>query len=83
MLKKFLGPIQNYEDVPFLGPKWPICHEQHLVQIIIITFIGLLGLVIVQNLKTFLQRNQSYEEAPFLGPKWFICPNENFFQKTC
>ena len=29
MLKKFLGPIQNYEDVPFVGPKWPICHEQH------------------------------------------------------
>ena len=21
--------IQSYEDVPFLGPKWPICHEQN------------------------------------------------------
>ena len=28
ILKKFLGLIQSYEDVPFLGPKWPICHEQ-------------------------------------------------------
>ena len=28
ILKKFLGPIQSYEDVPFSGPKWPICHEQ-------------------------------------------------------
>ena len=28
ILKKFLGPIQSYEDVPFLAPKWPICHEQ-------------------------------------------------------
>ena len=28
ILKKFLGPIQSYEDVPFSGPKWPICPEQ-------------------------------------------------------
>ena len=28
-LKKFLGRIQSYEDVPFLGPKWPICPEQN------------------------------------------------------
>ena len=30
ILKKFLGPIQSYEDVSFLGPKWPICHEQNI-----------------------------------------------------
>ena len=30
MLKKFLGPIQSYEDVSFSRPKWPICHEQNL-----------------------------------------------------
>ena len=29
ILKKFLGPIQSYEDVPFSGPKWPICYEQN------------------------------------------------------
>ena len=52
ILKKFLGLIQSYEDVPFSGPKWPICHEQFfLVQTIIITFIYLLALFIVQNLK--------------------------------
>ena len=28
ILKKFLEPIQSYEDVPFLGPKWSICPEQ-------------------------------------------------------
>ena len=27
ILKKFLRPIQSYEDVPFSGPKWTICHE--------------------------------------------------------
>ena len=50
-----------------------------LVQTIIITFIYLLALFIVQNLKKFLQQIQSYEDAPFLGPKWSICPN--FFCK--
>ena len=29
-LKKFLGPTQRYEDVPFSGPKWPISHEQNV-----------------------------------------------------
>ena len=28
IFKKFVGPIQSYEDVPFSGPKWPIFHEQ-------------------------------------------------------
>ena len=74
--KKFLGPIQSYEDVPIAGPKWPICLEQFFwVQTIIITFIYLLALFIVQHLKKFLCRIQSYEDAPFLGPKWCICPN--------
>ena len=27
-LKKSLGLIQSYEDVPLLGPKWPISHER-------------------------------------------------------
>ena len=82
ILKKFLGPIQSYEDVPFSGPKWSICSEQNfLVQTIIITFIYLLALFIVQNLKKFLQRIQSYEDVPFLGPKWSICPKQIFFWK--
>ena len=48
--KKFLGTIQSYEDMPFSGPKWPICHEQiFLVKTIINTFICLLALFIVQS----------------------------------
>ena len=50
-----------------------------LVQTVIITFIYLLALLIVQNLKTFLQRIQSYEDAPFMGPKWSICPKQKLF----
>ena len=52
-----------------------------LVQTIIITFIYLLALLIVHNLKTFLRRIQSYEDAQFLGPKWLISPNEIFFPR--
>ena len=68
--------------MPFSGPEWPICPEQiFLVQTIIITFIYLLALFIVQNLKKFFLWIQSYEDVQFLGPKWPISPNENFFRK--
>ena len=29
ILKKFLEPIQSYEDMPFWSPKWPTCLEQN------------------------------------------------------
>ena len=58
-----------------------VMNKIFLVQTIIITFIYLLALFIVQNLKKFLQRIQSYEDAQFLGPKWPISPNDNFFRK--
>ena len=67
--------------MPFSGPKWPICPEQFFGKTIIITFIYLLALFIVQNLKKFLQLIQSYEDVPFLGPKWFICPKQEIFGK--
>ena len=28
ILRKFSELIQSYDDVPFLGPEWPICPEQ-------------------------------------------------------
>ena len=81
-VKKFLESIQKYEDVPFSGPKRPICSEQNfLVQTIIITFIYLLAFFIVQNLKKILLRIQSYDDVPFLGSKWSICVKQNFFGK--
>ena len=58
-----------------------VLNKTFLVQTIIITFIYLLALFIVQNLKKFLQQIQSYEDAPFLGPKWSICPKQIFFWK--
>ena len=68
--------------MPFSGPKWPISPKQFfLVQAIIITFIYLLTLFTVQNLKKSLEQIQSYEDAPFFAPKWSICPKQFFFLK--
>ena len=58
-----------------------VLNKKFLVQTIIITFIYLLALFIVQNLKKFLQEIQSYEDLPFLGPKWSICPKQISFGK--
>ena len=46
--------IQSYEDVPFSGLKWPICHEKSFLVQTIITFINLWALFIVQDLKKIL-----------------------------
>ena len=55
ILKRFSELIQSYDDEPFLDPEWHIFPEQKifLVQTIAITFIYLLALFIVQNLKSF------------------------------
>ena len=59
-----------------------VLNKIFLVQTIIITFIYLLALFIVQNLKKFLLQIQSYEDAPFWGPKWSICSKQIFFFLT-
>ena len=58
-----------------------VLNKFFLVQTIIITFIYLLALFNVQNLKKFLQRIQSCEDAPFLVPKWSICHKQKFWGK--
>ena len=57
-----------------------VLNKIFLVQTIIITFIYLLALSTVQNLKKFLQQIQNYEDAQFLGLK-SISPNDKFFRK--
>ena len=47
--------------------------KNFLVQNIVITFIYLLALFIVRNLKKFLQ------DVSFLGQKWSICSKQIFF----
>ena len=58
-----------------------VLNKIFLVKTIIITFIYLLALFMVQDLKKFLLRILSYENAPFLDPKWSICP-QFFFGKS-
>ena len=63
----------------FSSLKWPICSEQIFLEVqTIITFIYLLALFIVQNLKKIIQPIQSYDDALFLGQKWSICPKQIF-----
>ena len=59
-----------------------VMNKIFLVQTIINTFIYLLSLFIVQNLKKFLQRTQSYGDAPFLGTKLMTWFSEKV-QKPC
>ena len=69
-----LAPFIRQSFGPFALDKF------FLVQTIIITFIHLLGLFTVQNLKKFFQWIQSYEDVLFLGPKWSICPKQFFLK---
>ena len=82
MLKKFLGSIQSYEDVPFLGPKCSICPTQNFFGKLLISLSPTYQpLSLCKILKKFLEPTQSQEDVQFLGPKWPISPNENFFRK--
>ena len=67
--KKLLELIQSY-----LYKMYLYLNKNFLVQTIIMTFMYLLALFIVQNLKKFLQQIQSNEDVLFLGPKWSTCP---------
>ena len=57
-----------------------VLNKDFLVQTIVITFIYLLVLFIVQNIKKPLQRIQNYDDAQFLGPKWSIYPKQVFLE---
>ena len=82
-LKKFLELIPRVMRMcHFRAQNGPfVMNKFFLVQTIIITFIYLLALFTVQNLKKFLQQIQSYEDAPFLDPKWSIYSKQTFFWK--
>ena len=58
-----------------------VLNKIFLVQTIIITYIYLLAIFTVQNLKKNLQQIQSCEAVSFLGPTWSICPKQFFFGK--
>ena len=73
-LKKLLAPIQSFEDVPFLGPKCPICpNKKSLVKTINITLIYLLASFSVQNFKKISVDPELWGSA-ILGSKMVHLP---------
>ena len=83
ILKKFLGLLQSYEDVPFSGPKWLFvkskifwCKQLLLLSSTYWPF------SLCKILKKLLQRIQSYEDASSLGPKSSFAPNKFFFENN-
>ena len=93
IFKKFLELIQSYEDVPFSGPKWPICHEQNFFGTNhYYYFYLLLALFIVKNFKNsysgsrvMRMRNFWAQNGPFPQMRIFFRKpvNEPCFFHSC
>ena len=74
IFKKILRLFQSYENVPFSGTKWLICHEQN--------FFGANNYYYFHLLIGPFHRIQSYEDASSLGPKSSFAPNKFFFKNN-
>ena len=84
ILKKFLEPIQSYEDVPFSGPKWPICHEQNFFGTNHYYYFHLpIGPFHCAKFKKILTADPELWGCAIFGPKMAHFPKWEFFQKTC
>ena len=79
---KILKKCQSYEDVPFSGPKWPICPEQNFFGTNHHYYFHLpIGLLHCAKFKKILTADPELKYVPIFGPKWPICPKQNFFGK--
>ena len=74
IFKKILRLFQSYENVPFSGTKWLICHEQN--------FFGANNYYYFHLLIGPFHRIQSYEDASSLDPKSSFAPNKFFFKNN-
>ena len=82
--KKLLRLIQSYEDVPFSGPKWTICHEPNFFVTTHYYYLHLpIGHFHCAKFKKVLTADPELWDVQFLGPNWSISPYKNIFQKTC
>ena len=83
MLKRFLGPIQSSEDVPFF--------ETKMAHLLLTKMFGTNDYYYFdlhidpfhweKIFKKFFHWIRSYEDAPFFGPKWPL-PILELFQKV-
>ena len=81
-LKKFLGPTQRYEDVPFSGPKWPISHEQNVFGTNHYYYFHLpTGPFHCAKFKKILTADPELWGCAIFGPKMVHLPQTNFFWK--
>ena len=82
ILKKFLEPIQSYEDVPFSGPKWPICHEQNFFGTNHYYYFHLpIGPFHCAKFKKILTADPELWGCAIFGPKMVHLPQTIFFWK--
>ena len=81
ILKKFLGLIQSYEDVPLLGPQWPICHEQDFFGTNHYYFHLPIGPFHCAKFKKILTADPELWGCAIFGPKMVHLPQTNFFWK--
>ena len=82
ILKKFLGLIQSYEDVPFSGPKWPICPEQNFFGTNHYYYFHLpIGPFHCAKFKKILTADPELWGCTIFGPKMVHLPQTNFFWK--
>ena len=65
----------------FWAQNGPLVLNKFFLVQTIITFIYLLALFAVQNLKKFFQQQICCEDVPFFRQKWSICPRQIFFGK--
>ena len=80
ILKKFLGLIQSYEDVPFSGPKWPICPEQNFFGTNHYYYFHLpIGPFHCAKFKKILTADPELWGCAIFGPKMVHLPQTKFF----
>ena len=83
IFKKFLGPIQSYEDVPFSGPKWPICHEQNFFGTNHYYYFHLpIGPFHCAKFKKILPADPELWGCAIFGPKMAHFPKWEFFSEN-
>ena len=83
ILKKFLGLIQSYEDVPFSGPKWPICHEQNFFGTNHYYYFHLpIGPFHCAKFKKILPADPELWGCAIFGPKMAHFPKWEFFSEN-
>ena len=81
--KKFLGPIQSQEDVPFSGPKWLICHEQNFFGTNHYYYFHLpIGPFHCAKFKKILIADSELWGCTIFGPKTVHFPKLKFFSEN-